>query len=392
MDLSFVLKDLPNGGELVRDYRRDMKTCERAGEKESDCANQVRLKYLRQMPGLKDTVYPWSNYDWDYRTFVDNNYNTQKTGITKDGTFEALLWHNPTGAIKLSKGYVFDPNPSNHSKSSYNDVPHCFSSLDSWNECQENNVVSSIRQSYNYLSQKPPYPDPFFTKHGLLDGRDSSSYYIRTGVCPKPNMDMEECKKRGWAWVGNPIVKALPKEIQPSDSSLGGCFKPKYGFVKNRPGIKIDFATINEMNRLMNKGIVAGTGLAGTVGGTIAGNQIGLGGAGGAVGGTVGAGIAKVGTGSATLGLKASEAMINKSMGLFQGAIPSLINGFQSISPVDVYIAAKGGNLPAFENMDCNEGFGCPKPRPDSTTTIYQVILVFILIITVILTLTFFKR
>lgn len=383
MDLRFLMSGLKNGDQLSQAYERDKKNCEGAGELESDCDKQVNLKYLRQFPGLKNTVYPWSNYDWDYKTLIDNKFNTQKTGVTKAGTFGALLVDNPDGATKIAKGFVFDANPTKDSKSAYTDAPGCFSKLDQPYECRQNDAVSKIRQSYSAATQAPPYPDPFFTKHPL-DGTNSSSYYIRTGVCPKPNMDEAECKRKGWAWVENPIVQAMPADIQPSDAIPGSCFKPKYGFVKNPPGLKVDFTAMNEMIDLLEK---VGTAGAGTVG-SIAGSQVGMGGAGGAAAG----GSVQLATNIMNKIRDKGEDFFNVMLRDFKGEIPSLVNAIQSLSPADVYVAAKGGTLPLFDNMDCNEGFGMPKLQPNMAKTVYQVILVVLLVVIILVVLNNFGK
>ena len=85
------LKTLPNSEAIITDYQNDIKLCKKAGEKETDCIKLVDLKYTRKFPVLKDLVYPWVNYDWDYTTFVDNNYNKGKTGATDSPSLGGLF-------------------------------------------------------------------------------------------------------------------------------------------------------------------------------------------------------------------------------------------------------------------------------------------------------------
>ena len=39
-----------------------------------DCIKNATTKLLRDTT-LKDKVWPWQNFDWDYSQYIDNNYS-----------------------------------------------------------------------------------------------------------------------------------------------------------------------------------------------------------------------------------------------------------------------------------------------------------------------------
>lgn len=211
-----------------KSYSLEIKKCkEQAGEKASECAEKVALKYIRKVPGMKDRVYPWINYDWEYDTYVDNNYNKSKTGASPDGTISALF-KDSLAFEKLLKGFVLESNPNGSSKAGVSDIPKC-------NGDKGCELINSIRKSYD--QQKKPYNDPFFNK--TLDGEMSSSYYIQTGTCPRPSMDKKTCIKKGYQWVENPLYKATPSFLRPPSFISGSCYKPKYSYIKNKSGLHL---------------------------------------------------------------------------------------------------------------------------------------------------------
>ncbi len=72
-----LLRQIPNidHDKIIKEYQNDLKQCQKAGEAQAECVILVNQKYIRKFPQMKDLVYPWANYDWDYTTFIDNNYN-----------------------------------------------------------------------------------------------------------------------------------------------------------------------------------------------------------------------------------------------------------------------------------------------------------------------------
>ena len=211
--------------KVFKKYLKEMDNCRDAGQKGSDCVEIVHLKYLREIPGFKNLVYPWKNYDWNYQGYIDNNYNSNKTGATQRGTFSALF-KNPKALTTLLKGFTINSNPDTNSKSNNSDQPKC--------KDKGCNIIKSIKDGYN--QQTPPYPDKFFNKN--LSGENSSSYFIKTGSEPKTDLNKKKCLEKGYTWQENPLFKTTPAFLRPASFKEGTCFKNKYAFIKNKSGIQ----------------------------------------------------------------------------------------------------------------------------------------------------------
>ena len=54
------------------------------------CMKAVGAKYFRKIGPMNDFVYPWNNFDWDYTSYVDKNYNSDITGASTKPTMKAL--------------------------------------------------------------------------------------------------------------------------------------------------------------------------------------------------------------------------------------------------------------------------------------------------------------
>lgn len=358
-----LLKSLPNGDAIADAYNVDMARCKQAGEKEYQCTKDVGEKYSRQLPGMKDTVYPWSNYDWDYSTYIDNNYNAHETGATEAGTFGALF-DNPIALMKLGGGFVYDPNPGSGSTAGYSDSTECDPNEADYQGCQ---ILNEIKQSQ--MVQDAPFPDPFFDKYPL-DGKNSSSYYVQVGICPKTDMTEEQCKEHGWQWVGNDLFgKTLPSII-PKDFIPGMCFKPRYGFVKNQPGFKIDLSVLKTLNNLAAKG-ESGV-MSGLTGGG-ASNAIGQ------------AGI-EVNREMGNAMVNMSQASLNALLSLYEGAVPSVFGDVLDMSPIALFQILEGQSTEDFALMDCDEGFrgsregfACPQTPVSKRQKMLRILLAVLL-------------
>lgn len=143
------------------------------------CANRVKRKYLRKLPLVKDSIYPWANFDWSYVGYVDNFYNVDKTGATDSPTWDAIIslkesdmrkaekiynelvsgkinlpeslpfmGKNPNAMYKILKGYVFDANPDSRSIPGVTDVT---------------GQKSSFRPSKNVCVKIPSFKNGRFT-------------------------------------------------------------------------------------------------------------------------------------------------------------------------------------------------------------------------------------
>jgi hypothetical protein len=111
------IRKAPNGEKLLKEYQFEKQICrEHGGEQQYKCQEKIDEKYNRLIPPIKDMVYPWRNYDWNYSTFVDNTYNTDAVGMSSAGGewingWKATLIENPRGMMRIAKGYISDPNP-----------------------------------------------------------------------------------------------------------------------------------------------------------------------------------------------------------------------------------------------------------------------------------------
>ena len=364
-----ALKQLPNGDQIYREYKADLAKCAKAGQKEYECTQAVGQKYSRKLPGMDGSVYPWSNYDWDYSTFIDNNYNAKETGATPDGTFGALF-KNPWALMKIGKGFVLDPNPDSSSQSASSDLTECDPSQADYKGCQ---ILNEIRRSEK--NQKPPTNDPFFQKHSL-DGKNSSSYYVRTGICPKMNTKEEDCKKNGWMWIGNDLFKTTKKSIIPSDFLPGMCFKPRYGFVRNQPGFKIDISLIKTMN---NSAAKVASGITSAFSQS-KGQQ------------KMGQAAIEVNRKMANQVANMNQATLNALLSMYEGAVPSALGDVLDMSPIALYEILKGQSTANFVQMDCDdnvlEGFCPPDPEAKKRRkwTIILVCLLFFILCMVTIT------
>jgi hypothetical protein len=228
--------------QQYQNYLKQLKQCrDKGGEKGAECAERTTLQYLRQVPGMKDRVYPWLNYDWEYDIYTDNQYNKNKTGATSAGTFSALF-KNPIAFKKLINGFLFDANPNKKSKAGVSDIPKCYGDKG----CQ---MLNQIRKTYT--NQSIPYPDPFFEKK--LDGEMSSSYYIQTGTCPRLTLNKNECLNKGYQWKENPLYKMTPSFLRPPSFLDGSCYQPRYSYIKNQSGIQLEIP--KSKNKKTNLGI-----------------------------------------------------------------------------------------------------------------------------------------
>ena len=216
-----------------QEYKKNYRDCmDAGGTTQYECVGLAKERYTRSTANFKDLIYPWKNFDWDYTRFIDNNYNADATGATSDPTYEALIKN--TGAMfKIAKGYITDPNPSNNARAADTDLTICSKVPEIDRRSCE--VMNRIRQSYkNQLN-------PANLNKNNLDGLNASSFYYQWGTCPtKDNAD--ECKRKGRQWVD------------------GKCYRPRYHFIKNRPGIDWTNIDDNSFTQIANKfgGLIQG--------------------------------------------------------------------------------------------------------------------------------------
>lgn len=212
----------------------EIKECFADGSFALQCAAAITEKYLRRLSFIRDLVYPWRNYDWDYTEYVKKNYNTKLLKVSGDGTATAII-NDVNAILKLIEGLLFDANPDNNSSASNpasrnNDLVDCYNQAGGVS-CQ---ILNAAKMSY--LNQNAPYEDDFFKKH--LDGQYSSSYFVKVGMCPTNISDKKTCEAKNFKWIPNPLYE-LPKVFRGPDTKAGSCYRGKYTFIDNKPGLEI---------------------------------------------------------------------------------------------------------------------------------------------------------
>ena len=222
----------------------EIKECYVDGPYGIQCAAAITDKYIRRLSFMKDLIYPWRNYDWDYTEYVKKNYNTQLLKVSGDGTMTAIV-NDVDAILKLIEGLLYDANPDNASSasnpaSSKNDLVNCYRQAGGVS-CR---ILNAAR--ITNLTQKMPYNDDFFKKH--LDGQYSSSYFVKVGMCPTKITDQATCEGKNFTWIPNPLYE-LPSMLRGPDTKAGSCYKGKYTFMDNKPGYPI--GNIKDLNGLI---------------------------------------------------------------------------------------------------------------------------------------------
>jgi hypothetical protein len=215
--------------------------------------------------GMSDYAYPLANYNWDYKTYVDNNYEPSKLGVSDDISLSALKRDVQAGD-KYLRALMTDSTPNENSIAGISDI-----------DFTDPDFMSKIRAN----NQKPPYAT-FRTEYTEKDyptsGKYSNSYFVRSGYCPVPNIRSKaECMSKDKAFEWKEGSVELPSAAKPSFSAKsqtpppnGKCFKPRYSYVNHvsdtgltdgfLPGLMNDMGSLNPsiMFSLIDKGIVEG--------------------------------------------------------------------------------------------------------------------------------------
>ena len=61
----------------IQNYQRGKKFIETTSKNLSQYVDQATLS-LRSLPGVRGSVFPWNNYDLDYKQLVKNKYHPDK--------------------------------------------------------------------------------------------------------------------------------------------------------------------------------------------------------------------------------------------------------------------------------------------------------------------------
>lgn len=219
-------------------YLTDCQRCNSEVQNSSECQEAASNKLSRAMPYAYKNIYPWRNYDWNYSNYIDNNYSTLSTGATKEGSIDAMR-RNFAAFRKVVGAYIEDPNPSPLSNAGgttkNDDYPYyeCTDNIKDMNgfvlntptQTRNCRIIHNIKYG---KSENPPTTDEFLKGNDKITGERASSYYVRVGNCPRPDIKTQkDCEGKGYVWN-------LPEE----DSS-GSCSQPRYAYMDNTPGFKI---------------------------------------------------------------------------------------------------------------------------------------------------------
>ncbi len=226
------LRELRLLKKALKDYLIDCSICKR-GNNDFNCLKEAASKLSRQLPFIRNSIYPWVNYDWDYGNFIDNNFSAKATGSSPSGSY----WLKNIGIfLKFLDAYVTAANPNNKSiaggTNKYSDYPVYGCQGNARKGCKSWNKVK------NRNKQKAPYRDRFFKKS--LKGERASSYFARVGTCPRPDIKNPKiCINKGFNWISDPIDKVFDKITGKSSKISGSCHQPRYIYLNNSPGLEL---------------------------------------------------------------------------------------------------------------------------------------------------------
>jgi hypothetical protein len=197
----------------LKKYLEDCSICKKEADNDYKCQNMALTKLMRQFPLIRDSIYPWKNYDWDYANFIDNNYSAQATGSSPSGS---AYMKNIGIFMKFLNAYFRDANPNDQSiaggtdKNSDYPIYGCMGNQEKY--------CKAFLKVKNKDQQNPPYNDSFFSKN--LNGEQASSYYIRVGSCQNSSItNPKECVNKKLEWKD------------------GQCIKPRYAYIDNSSGL-----------------------------------------------------------------------------------------------------------------------------------------------------------
>ena len=217
-------KDLAKLKLAFRQYRKDIFIC----NNDAKCESIALTKLFRQIPMIRDSIYPWKNYDWSYTNYINNNYSAQATGSRggKGSDMKkniAIFW-------KMFDAYFKDPNPSPDSiaggENSSSDYPMY--------GCNSNKNVCRKRYNVKYgVKQEIPNNSKFLSSKSL-SGESSSSFFQKVGYCERPDIiDRYKCDNLNYKWINSP--RQNPRNLD--EVPPGNCYQPKYIYIDNSPGL-----------------------------------------------------------------------------------------------------------------------------------------------------------
>jgi hypothetical protein len=246
------------GTKMSKDYIKQMKSLYNTID-----GSMANMMYMIRTgnPEIKNYVWPWNNFDFDYSKYIYNKYDpailktkdsTLEDGISSDGFLDVTQ----DNLDKIRRGYRDtlrkDAIPHDAGPDAYgNNQPASVAGAtgkehDVLSDAKE---VQKVKKKYNSLKEpyngfKKEYKHFFDKKFGKgkdPTGKFASSYFIKSGNCPVPGIkNMMQCKAKGFTW--NPMRSMIDDSMRAffpgADTSkdTSKCFKPRYAFIDNSPG------------------------------------------------------------------------------------------------------------------------------------------------------------
>jgi hypothetical protein len=204
---------------------------------------------------FKEYAYPINNYNYNYKTFIDNNYSIGKMGVNSNPTLSQFK-KNVNALNNFTKPLILEPIPTPDTVAGVGDVD--YSDKDAAEKARKGFTQQAPYNRFRY-----DYPESQYPTAGIY----SSSYFVQSGFCPVASVtSQEQCLSRdsNYIWMNNPINIPNPaksffkKQNSNSNSNSGTCYKPRYSYVNNAndngllegliPGIVGDVIDMNPGN------------------------------------------------------------------------------------------------------------------------------------------------
>jgi len=181
---------------------------------------------------FKTYAYPQTNYDFDYKTYVDMRYNMDAQGVSDRPTISAFK-KDVRALVNYSDALMLKSVPDKNTVAGWSDI--------------DPNNTEAVQKARQNMLQEPPYSRFRFEYPANLyptNGEYSGSYFVQSGFCPvKSATTREECEGRdpNYNWIESPVKlpgntgqffsKATKeKAMNPAN---GACYKPRYSYVNN---------------------------------------------------------------------------------------------------------------------------------------------------------------
>lgn len=162
-------------------------------DKNTKFENELNLQKYIERTGDKTSksyVYPWKNFDFDYKGEVKKRFNPKKMGFKNDPYLNTFITN--VSMLPNYIGVLLDKSvPDNQSKPGISDLKNASNK-------------GKINKKYDKLGE--PYPGfskeyPTEVKNILGMGKYSSSYFQKSGYCPAKGISHKDCLNKKYYWI-----------------------------------------------------------------------------------------------------------------------------------------------------------------------------------------------